>query len=55
MDIIPAWMIEDLERLRKEQEAEKHVLRIELPVYNEMFNEQRPEREEESIIIIPLR
>jgi benzoyl-CoA reductase/2-hydroxyglutaryl-CoA dehydratase subunit BcrC/BadD/HgdB len=32
MEILPAWMIEELEKLRKEQERKRPELRIEIPL-----------------------
>ncbi len=56
MDIIPAWMIEDLEKLRKEQQgAEQLVLRIELPLYDEQKIEENPLEDKDMSIVIPLR
>lgn len=54
MDILPAWLIEDLEKLRKEQERKRPELHIQLPLREEIRLDPE-KKEDEDVIIIPLR
>lgn len=56
METLHSWMIEELERLRREQEAERPRLFIELPRAPAGHERtETVEEEEEIAIIIPLR
>jgi hypothetical protein len=58
MGIPPAWMIEELERLRREQEAQRLQLSIHipLPTLRDDHDDAEPAQEPlRGVIIIPLR
>ena len=54
--ILPAWMIEALEKLRKEQDQKRPELRIEMPLHEpERRIRENESEEQEDTIIISLR
>ena len=54
MEILPAWMIEELERLRKEQQVERPQLRIEIPLPTPDRRHEVRQDEGAEMTIIPL-